>query len=134
MILKDRAIEKFVDSAFAVGFVTFLGGLLSSAVIYFSSNPAARTLSISLIAALVATNIARHVNAARDEIKKDSQLAREQLQRSLDAWELGRLAGDVRNPFLHDVARRLMSRLDVALRQPNFARPGPRGMWRQRLE
>lgn len=118
MALKRATFERIFDSAWTTGLVTLLGGLGSAIVVnWFPNSASVRMTAISLIAALVATNIVRQVNSARDEMKRESELARELIHNAIDISELSRLTGEIRQPFLHNVAVRVIRGAQVALKQ-----------------
>lgn len=114
---KRDVVGRVLESSWSVGLVTFIGGLLSAVTLQISQSAAARTLSISLIAALVLTNVARLINSARDGVKEEVERTHEMAARAMRTLEMGRLIEEIRKPFLRHVADRLLQNTHAALSQ-----------------
>jgi hypothetical protein len=114
---KKDLLGRILESSWSVGLVTFIGGLISAAILQTSQSAPARTVSISLIAALVLTNVARLINSARDGVKEEMKRTRETAAQALRTHEMGRLVAEIQKPFLRYIAKRLLDNTHAALRQ-----------------
>lgn len=127
--------KQFLDSAWSVGVISFGGGLASAAVVYFSADPAARTIGISLIASLVTVNVVKHIHTVREDLRREMKLRAAAIESTVVAVDLARSVGEIRKAFLRQVGARMMNRVEVGVAQlagyanNTFANQGDYMLW-----
>lgn len=114
---KRDFLDRILESSWSVGLVTFIGGLMSAAILQTWQSPPGRAASISLIAALVLTNVARLINSARAGVEEEMKRTRKTAAQALRTHEMGRLFAEIQKPFLRYIATRLLNNTYEALRQ-----------------
>lgn len=112
-----RSLRRNLETAWAVGVIAFIAGVVSATVIAKSQSSLAITVVVSLSGSLVATHIAYVVDSSRKANLRATFRTEKLLDELLRSSGITRLMLKIENPFLRFLKDRLMKEVVPALRQ-----------------